>query len=102
MDPTQDKQTPSDEVANQAIENALNAVKADNPVRVPEELDIAKFALSKEGSWLGLTDGGDMPMHRLVCNGFPDKVGLSPDAVDHKVWHVDADTNPLLGLSGVE
>lgn len=38
MDPTQDKQTPSDEVANQAIENALNAVKADNPVRVPGEL----------------------------------------------------------------
>ena len=28
----------ADEVANQAIENALNAVKADNPVRVPGEL----------------------------------------------------------------
>ena len=38
MDPTQDKQTPSDEVANQTIENALNAVKAVTPVRVPGEL----------------------------------------------------------------
>lgn len=60
--------------------------------------DIESIAKTKQGSWLGLTDGSNMPVHRVVCNVFPEKTGLSPAMVDSGVTHPDADRNPLMGL----
>ena len=83
---------------NRKQKQTNQADQADLPGEVWANVCLADIQQRPSGTWLALLEDDNVPHHRLICNCFPEEVGLTDDLVNHKVSHVRCDSNPVLNL----